>query len=64
MMKYIYKLFGMIAKVFVFIWNVLSIFFGFTYEEQAKRMKDPNMRGKKNPKRKDTVYRANKVSKD
>jgi len=63
-MKFIYTLFDMIGKVFVFIWNVLSIFFGFTYEEQAKRMKDYDMRGKPNPKPKHTVYRANKVSKD
>ena len=63
-MKYIHKLFGIIRKVFVLIWNVLSIFFGFTYEEQAKKMKDYDMRGKDNPKRNHTSYRANKVSKD
>jgi len=63
-MKYIHKMFAIIRKVFRLIWNVFSIFFGFPYEEQAKKMKDYDMRGKDNPKRKDTVYRANKVSKD
>ena len=53
-----------IAKVFTMIWNALSIFFGFPYEEQAKKMKDYDLRGKDNPKPKHTVYRANKVSKD
>lgn len=57
MMKYIHKIFGS-------IWNAFSIFFGFPYEEQAKKMKDYDLRGKDNPKRNHTVYRANKVSKD
>ena len=52
-----------IGKVFIMIWNALSIFFGFPYEEQAKKMKDYDLRGKDNPKPKNTVYRANKVSK-
>jgi hypothetical protein len=63
-MKYIYGLFNIIAKVFILIWNGLSVFFGFTYEQQAKRMKDYDLRGKNNPKRKSPISRANKVSKD
>lgn len=63
-MKYIHKLLGIISKVFVGIWNFFSLFFGFPYEEQAKKMKDYDARGPNNPKRKDKVYRANKVSKD
>jgi len=63
-MKYIGRLFDIIGKVFTMIWNALSIFFGFPYEEQAKKMKDYDLRGKDNPKPKHTVYRANKVSKD
>jgi len=53
----------MIRSIMTMIWNALSIFFGFPYEEQARKMKDYDMRGKENVKRKDTVYRANKVSK-
>ena len=63
-MKYIHGLFGIIGKVFRLIWNVLSVLFGFPYEQQAKKMKDYDVRGKDNPKPKHTVYRANKVSKD
>ena len=63
-MKYIHMLFTIIRKIFVAIWNFFSLFFGFPYEEQAKKMKDYDMRGKDNPKSKHTVYRANKVSKD
>ena len=53
-----------IAKVFTMIWNAISIFFGFPYEKQARKMKDYDLRGKDNPKPKNTVYRANKVSKE
>lgn len=63
-MKYIDRLFGIIRKVFSLIWNAFSIFFGFPYEQQAKRMKDYDGRGKDNPKQNHTVYRPNKVSKD
>jgi len=63
-MKYIDKIFGIIGKMFVFIWNVLSLFFGFTYEKQGKKFGDWDYRGENNPKRKYTAYRANKVSKD
>ena len=45
------------------VWNVLSLFFGFPYEEQAKRLGDWDIRGDDNPKREYTAYRANKVSK-
>lgn len=63
-MKYIQILFDITQKIFLGIWNFFSISFGFPYEEQAKKMKDYDARGKDNPKRKHTVYRANKVSKD
>jgi len=53
-----------IGKFFRVIWNVFSVFFGFPYEQQAKKMKDYDGRGKDNPKGNNTVYRANKVSKD
>ena len=39
-----------IAKGFAMIWNALSIFFGFPYEKQARKMKDYDLRGKDNPK--------------
>jgi len=64
MMKYLDKIFSMTSKLFILIWNVLSLFFGVPYEAQAKKMKDYDARGKNNPKRENTVYRANKVSKD
>ena len=64
-MKYIL---GLIKKFFIGIWNFLSLFFGFPYEEQAKKLdwdeKDAAFRGPENPKTKKTHYRANKVSKD
>jgi hypothetical protein len=63
-MKYIDQILGIIKQIFVFIWNALSLFFGFTYEKQGRKMKDYDVRGKTNAKRKSTVYRANKVSKD
>jgi len=42
---------------------MLSLFFGFPYEEQAKRLGDWDIRGDDNLKREYTAYRANKVSK-
>ena len=63
-MKYIDKILGIIKQIIVFIWNALSLFFGFTYEKQGREMKDYDGRGKTNPKRNSTVYRPNKVSKD
>ena len=62
-MKYIYLLWGMIRKLAILIWKTMSIFFGFPYEEQAKKLKDYDARGKRNPKRKNRVNRPNKVSK-
>ena len=62
-MKYIYLLWGMIRKLAILIWKTMSIFFGFPYEEQAKKLKDYDARGKSNPKRKNRVNRPNKVSK-
>ena len=63
-MTYIHKVFGIIRQIIVLTWNILSLFFGFTYEKQGRKMKDYNMRGNTNPKRNSTVYRPNKVSKD
>ena len=56
-MKYIYMFFKG-------IWSVLSLFFGFPYEQQAKRLGDWDGRGSPNPKSTTTHYRANKVSKE
>ncbi|MCF6245222.1 MAG: hypothetical protein L3J43_09310 [Sulfurovum sp.] len=63
MMKYIHRILNLIKKIFVGIWNAFSIFFGFPYEEQAKKMKDYDARGEENPTRTYTAYRANKVVK-
>ena len=62
-MKYLTMLWQTIKRFFIGVWNVLSLFFGFPYEEQAKKLKDYDARGEDNPKRKYTAYRANKVSK-
>ncbi len=59
-----HEIFDITGKVFVSVWNAFSIFFGFPYEEQAKKMKDYDLRGKNNAKPNHTVYRANKVSRD
>ena len=49
--------------ILVPIWNFLSLFFGFPYEEQAKKLGDWEARGEDNPKTDRVAYRANKVSK-
>lgn len=62
-MQYFTMVLQVIKRSFIRIWNVLSLFFGFPYEEQAKRLGDWDGRGDDNPKREYTAYRANKVSK-
>jgi hypothetical protein len=62
-MKYVDITWQAIKRFFIMIWNFLSLFFGFPYEQQAKKLKDYDARGEDNPKRKYTAYRANKVSK-
>lgn len=66
-MKYIKVIWHFIRRFLIGIWNFLSMFFGFPYEEQAKKLdwdeKDAAFRGPENTKRKKTYYRANKVSK-
>ena len=61
-MKYVHGLLGIIGYIFRWFWNILSALFGFPYEQQAKKMKDYDVRGQDNPKPKSKVYRANKVS--
>ncbi len=61
-MKYIDFIFQNLKNFVITIWNVLSLFFGFPYEEQAKKLEDWDARGEDNPERKYTAYRANKVS--
>jgi len=63
-MSYVKSIWILIRKVIIRIWNFFSLFFGFPYEAQAKKMKDYDARGESNIKSKKTVYRANKVSKD
>lgn len=62
-MQYLYIIFKNTLQVLVPIWNFLSLFFGFPYEEQAKKLGDWNARGEDNPTTDRVVYRANKVSK-
>lgn len=62
-MQYIDNICKGIKGFFTGAWNMLSLFFGFPYEEQAKRLGDWDIRGDDNPKREYTAYRANKVSK-
>ena len=66
-MKYIKAIWHLIRRFFIAIWDFIFFFFGMPYEEQAKKLdwdaKDAAFRGPENPKRKTTVYRANKVSK-
>lgn len=49
------------------IWDGMSYFFGFPYEEQAKKIDsekmDPALRGPENPVTSHQAYRANKVQK-
>lgn len=52
-----------IKRFFVMIWDGFFFFFGMPYEEQAKKLKDYDARGEKNPKTNKISYRANKVSK-
>jgi hypothetical protein len=67
-MKYIKIIWHFIRRFLIGIWNFLSMFFGFPYEEQAKKLdwdeKDAAFRGPENTKTKQTYYRANKVSKN
>jgi len=61
--QYFYIILKSVMTMFVPIWNFLSLFFGFPYEEQAKKLGDWDARGEDNPKRTRIAYRANKVSK-
>jgi hypothetical protein len=62
------KLFTLIKKFLIGIWDFIFYLVGAPYEQQAKKLnwdeKDATFRGPENPKTKQTHYRANKVSKD
>ena len=62
-MQYFNMFWQGVKKFFVIIWNLLSLFFGFPYEKQAKKLGDYDARGEDNPKIDRVAYRANKVSK-
>lgn len=59
-MKYIFK-------PIIFIWDAISLFFGFPYEKLATKLDlngmDPSIRGPENKKTPHTTFRPNKVSK-
>lgn len=58
-MKYIFK-------PIIFVWDAISLFFGFPYEKLAKKLDldgmDSSIRGPENQKTTHKAYRANKVS--
>lgn len=62
------KLFGLIKKLLIGVWDFVFYLVGAPYEEQAKKLdwdeKDAAFRGPTNPKTKTTHYKANKVSKE
>jgi len=66
-LKYIIIISKPIVAIISKIWNFIFIFFGITYEKQAKEVDfenlDPLMRGPENEKSTHKIYRANKVSK-
>ena len=62
-MQYLHIILKNTMSILVPIWNFLSLFFGFPYEEQAKKLGDWDVRGEDNPKSDRVAYRANKVSK-
>jgi len=61
-MQYINIFLQGVTKFFTMTWGFLSLFFGFPYEEQAKKLGDWDARGEDNPKTDRVAYRANKVS--
>lgn len=61
-------MFSLIVKIVVGVWDFIFFFFGFTYEEQAEKLKldelDPVITGPKNEKTGHQYFRANKVGQD
>lgn len=49
-MKYVEITWQDRKSFFIMIWNFISLFFGFPYEQQAKKLKDYDARGEDNPK--------------
>lgn len=49
-MKYVEITWQARKSFFIMIWNFISLFFGFPYEQQAKKLKDYDARGEDNPK--------------
>jgi hypothetical protein len=62
-MQYLNIFLEAIKKFSVLTWNFISMFFGFPYEEQAKKLGDWDIRGADNMKTDRVAYRANKVYK-
>ncbi len=62
------KVWGLIKRFFIKVWDLAFYVLGAPYEQQAKKLdwdkKDEAFRGPQNPKSKKTHYRANKVSKE